>query len=181
MLADRSLANRRRRRRRLLTRQVGGGGSAQHGQGCSRSEYNDLHHDYSPYVWQHHLPEAPEMEQPKRDAPLFPSPLSQSGFHRCTINDALTALTTPPKSPCITCAIDPFQASVARIARIQPWDLARIAVFETTVPESGLRPSVRRFRVGLLQGPEARLDSNFIQNVSKRGQSDTRGARSGLG
>src|SRR5262249_14936910 len=51
ILADRSLANRRRRRRRLLTRQVGGGGSAQHGQGCSRSEYNDLHHDYSPCVW----------------------------------------------------------------------------------------------------------------------------------
>src|SRR5262245_18626329 len=40
-----------RRRRRLFTRQVGGGGSAQHGQGCSRSEYNDLHHDYSPCVW----------------------------------------------------------------------------------------------------------------------------------
>src|SRR5262249_38696056 len=80
---------------------------------------------------QHRLPEAPEMEQPKRDAPLFPSPLSQSGFHRCTINDALPARTTQPKSACITCAIDPFQASVARIARIQPWDLARIAVFET--------------------------------------------------
>src|SRR5262245_50904190 len=119
------------------------------------------------------------MEQPKRDAPLFPSPLSQSGFHRCTINDALTALTTQPKSACIACAIDPFQASVARIARIQPWDLARIAVFETTVPESGLRPSARRFRVVFCKGPEARFDSNFIQNVSNRGQSDTRSARSG--
>jgi hypothetical protein len=29
--------------------------------------------------------EKPRTEQPKRDAPLFPSPLSQSGFHRCTI------------------------------------------------------------------------------------------------
>src|SRR5215471_9685507 len=48
ILADRSFANRRRRRRRLLTRQVGGGGSAQHGQGCSRSEYNALHHDLFP-------------------------------------------------------------------------------------------------------------------------------------
>src|SRR5262249_36308060 len=101
----------------LLTRQVGGGGSAQHGQGCSRSEYNDLHHDYSPCVWQHRLPEAPEMEQPKRDAPLFPSPLSQSGFHRCTINDALTALATQPKSACNTGTVDPFRESVARIAR----------------------------------------------------------------
>ena len=27
----------------------------------------------------------PRMGQPKRDAPLFPSPLSQSGFHRCTV------------------------------------------------------------------------------------------------
>ena len=26
-----------------------------------------------------------QMEQPKRDAPLFPSPLSQGGFHRCTV------------------------------------------------------------------------------------------------
>jgi len=48
ILADRSFANWRRRRRRLLTRQVGGGGSAQHGQGCSRSEYNALHHDLFP-------------------------------------------------------------------------------------------------------------------------------------
>src|SRR6516225_996065 len=70
---------------------------------------------------QHRLPEAPKTGQPKRDAPLFPSPLSQSGFHRCTINDALTALTTQPKSACITGANDPFQESVARIARIQRW------------------------------------------------------------
>src|SRR5262249_10913839 len=67
---------------------------------------------------QHRLPEAPEMEQPKRDAPLFPSPLSQSGFHRCTINDALTALTTQPKSTRNTSTFDPFRESVARIARM---------------------------------------------------------------
>src|SRR5262245_2583783 len=69
ILADRSLANRRRRRRRLLTRQVGGGGSAQHGQGCSRSEYNDLHHDYSPCVWTASPFGSPKPGQPKRDAP----------------------------------------------------------------------------------------------------------------
>src|SRR5215831_17046755 len=33
----------------------------------------------------------------------------------------LTALTTQPKSACITCTNDPFQESVARIARIQRW------------------------------------------------------------
>src|SRR5262249_31351235 len=110
-----------------------------------------------------------EMEQPKRDAPLFPSPLSQSGFHRCTINDALTALTTQPKSACITCTNDPFQESVARIARIQRWgprpdrscrsDGTRIARSAVSAALSG----------GLLPGPEARLDSNFTQNVSNRG------------
>src|SRR6266511_1254765 len=76
IFADRSLANRRRRRRRLLARQIGGGGSAQHGQGCSRSEYN-LHHDYSPCVWTASPSRSPGSEQPKRNAPLFPSPLSQ--------------------------------------------------------------------------------------------------------
>ena len=72
---------------------------------------------YSPCVWTASPFGSPQTGQPKRDAPLFPSPLSQSGFHRCTINDALTALTTQPKSACITGAIDPFQESVARIAR----------------------------------------------------------------
>jgi hypothetical protein len=80
------------------------------------------------------------MEQPKRDAPLFPSPLSQSGFHRCTINDALTALTTQPKSACNTGSVDPFRESVARIARTRAAEAVRIAVLQTTVPESGLAP-----------------------------------------
>src|SRR5262245_36678574 len=105
--------------------------------------------------------------------------LARAVFTAARFNDALTALTTQPKSACITCAIDPFQASVARIARIQPWGPRRIAVFETTVPESGLRRSARRFRAVFCKEPEARLDSNFIQNVANRGQSDTRGARSG--
>src|SRR5262249_37072912 len=80
------------------------------------------------------------MEQPKRDAPFFPSPLSQSGFHRCTINDALTALTTQPKSACNTGTVDPFRESVARIARTRAAEAVRIAVLQTTVPESGLAP-----------------------------------------
>src|SRR5689334_9944358 len=92
---------------------------------------------------QHRLSEALKTGQPKRDAPLFPSPLSQSGFHRCTINDALTALATQPKSACITGAIDPFQKSVARIARTLPREAVRIAVLETS-PAS--RRSARRFR-----------------------------------
>src|SRR5262249_34313243 len=37
-LADRGLANGGHRRGRLLARHVGGGGSAQHRQGCNRSE-----------------------------------------------------------------------------------------------------------------------------------------------
>src|SRR6478672_8033362 len=60
ILADRSLADRRRRRRRLLTGQISGGGSAQHGQGCSRCEYN-LHHDLFPLCLdRHRLSEAPK-------------------------------------------------------------------------------------------------------------------------
>src|SRR5262249_15000795 len=72
ILADRSLANRRRRRRRLLTRQVGGGGSAQHGQGCSRSEYNDLHHDYSPCVWTASPSGSPEDRATEEGRPPLP-------------------------------------------------------------------------------------------------------------
>src|SRR5438046_5637702 len=73
----------RRRRRRLLAGQIGGGGSAQHGQGCSRCEYN-LHHDYSPCVWTASPSDAPDGAT-EEGRPLFPSPLSQSGFHRCTV------------------------------------------------------------------------------------------------
>jgi hypothetical protein len=98
---------------------------------------------YSPCVWTASPFGSPKTGQPKRDAPLFPSPLSQSGFHRCTINDALTALATQPKSACITGAIDPFQKSVARIARTLPREAVRIAVLETS-PAS--RRSARRFR-----------------------------------
>src|SRR5258708_10711922 len=98
---------------------------------------------YSPCVWTASPFGSPKTGQPKRDAPLFPSPLSQGGFHRCTINDALTALATQPKSACITGAIDPFQKSVARIARTLPREAVRIAVLETS-PAS--RRSARRFR-----------------------------------
>src|SRR5262245_10591752 len=69
ILADRSLANRRRRRRRLLARQISGGGSAQHGQGCSRCEYN-LHHDYSPCVWTASPSEGPRWSNRRETPPL---------------------------------------------------------------------------------------------------------------
>src|SRR5262249_49841072 len=145
-------------------------------QGCSRSEYNDLHHDYSPCVWQHRLPEAPEMEQPKRDAPLFPSPLSQSGFHRRTINDALTALTTQPKSACITCTNDPFQESVARIARIQRWGPRPDRSFRND--GTRIRPSAVSAALsgGLLQGAWSQTRFEFYSKrlESRALQSDAR-------
>jgi len=117
---------------------------------------------------QHRLPEAPRTEQPKRDAPLFPSPLSQSGFHRCTINDALTALTTQPKSACITCANDPFQESVARIARTLPREAGRIAVLQTT----GARVrSAGRFRWCFTRDPSPsrfELYSKHLESAARR-------------
>src|SRR5215831_15968512 len=115
---------------------------------------------------QHRLPEAPEMEQPKRDAPLFPSPLSQSGFHRCTINDALTALTTQPKSACNTGTFDPFRESVARIARTQAAEAVRIAILETTVPDSGPAAISGRLSAVFYRGTGSSFDSNFLQNFS---------------
>jgi hypothetical protein len=108
------------------------------------------------------------MKQPKRDAPLFPSPLSQSGFHRCTINDALTALTTQPKSACNTGTVDPFRESVARIARTRAAEAVRIAVLQTTVPESGLAAVGGPPSVMFCERPAASLDSNFLQNFSNR-------------
>jgi len=119
---------------------------------------------YSPCVWTASPFGSPTTGQPKRDAPLFPSPLSQSGFHRCTINDALTALATQPKSACITGAIDPFQKSVARIARTLPREAVRIAVLETS-PAS--RRSARRFRWRFTKDRSpSRFE--FIQNISNR-------------
>jgi Periplasmic binding protein len=119
---------------------------------------------------QHRLPEAPEIEQPKRDAPLFPSPLSQSGFHRCTLNDALTALTTQPKSACITCTVDPFWESVARIARTRAAEAVRIEALQTTVPESGLAAVsgllfgdvLRRVR----SSPRFEFSSKFLESAA---------------
>ena len=110
------------------------------------------------------------MKQPKRDAPLFPSPLSQSGFHRCTINDALTALTTQPKSACNACTVDPFRESVARIARTRAAEAVRIAVLQTTVPESGLAAVsgllfgdvLRRVR----SSPRFEFSSKFLESAA---------------
>ena len=113
---------------------------------------------------QHRLPEAPKTGQPKRDAPLFPSPLSQSGFHRCTINDALTALTTQPKSARITCAIDPFQESVARIARALPREAVRIAVLLNRSPNRVSGP----VSVAFCEGPKAHPDSNLFKISNRR-------------
>src|SRR4029450_74175 len=116
ILADRSLANRRRRRRRLLARQIGGGGSAQHGQGCSRSEYN-LHHDYSPCVWTASPSRSPGRSN-RRGAPPSSHPhLARAVSTAARFNDALTEPATQRKSACITCSADPFRESVARIAR----------------------------------------------------------------
>src|SRR5262245_36590751 len=121
---------------------------------------------------QHRLPEAPEMEQPKRDAPLFPSPLSQSGFHRCTINDALTALTTQPKSACNTGTFDPFRESVARIARTQAAEAVRIAILETTVPDSGPAAISGRLSAMFLQGDRKQLrfefSSKFLESTGRQ-------------
>src|SRR5262245_15572702 len=126
---------------------------------------------------QHRLPEAPEMEQPKRDAPLFPSPLSQSGFHRCTINDALTALTTQPKSTRNTSTFDPFRESVARIARM-PLPGSQFWKRRYLNPAFGGQRGA--FGCSFRRGPEARFDSNFTQNVSNRGlRSPTRGCTIG--
>ena len=128
---------------------------------------------------QHRLPEAPRTERPKRDAPLFPSPLSQSGFHRCTINDALTALTTQPKSACITCAIDPFQESVARIARTLPREAIRIAVLQTT----GARVrSAGRFRWCFMREPKPisiRILFKTSRIGARRRRTDAIGIREG--
>jgi hypothetical protein len=121
---------------------------------------------------QHRLPEAPEIEQPKRDAPLFPSPLSQSGFHRCTLNDALTALTTQPKSARITCTVDPFRESVARIARTQAAEAVRIAVLETAVTESGLVVVSAALSVAFLRGvrssPRFEFSSKFLESAAQQ-------------
>src|SRR6266576_819444 len=130
ILSDRSLANRRRRRRRLLARQISGGGSAQHGQGCSRSEYN-LHHDYSPYVWTASPSRSPGWGQPKRDAPSSHHHLARAVSTAARFNDALTELATQRKSACITCSADPFRGSVARIARTRRWQARRIPVLDT--------------------------------------------------
>src|SRR5262249_19103442 len=116
---------------------------------------------------QHRLSEAPKTGQPKRDAPLFPSPLSQSGFHRCTINDALTALTTQLKSTCITCAIDPFQESVARIARTQLREAVWIAVFETS---PALPRSAGRFRWYFTRHPKP-ISIRILFKTSRIGES----------
>src|SRR5262249_22757085 len=120
---------------------------------------------------------APQTEQPKRDAPPFPSPLSQSGFPRCTINDALTALTTQPKSACNTGTVDPFRESVARIARTRAAEAVRIAVLQTMVPESGPAAVGGVLLVMFYERAAARFDSNFLSNFSNRQLSTVRSGK----
>jgi hypothetical protein len=82
------------------------------------------------------------------------------------LNDALTELATQRKSACIKANADPFQESVARIARTWRWEADRKAVLNATSAPAVLGDRFWRTSYGLRA---ADFDSNFRQNIANCG------------